>query len=558
MRDFVPYLKLIRGELRRSLLLSFLLACVAALASVGLTGLAGWFITISAIVGVLGITTFSFVFPSAGVQAFALIRTFSRYTERVVSHQTTFDWLARLRAMFFAKIVHLPTHRLSSYRSGEVLSRLMADIDTLDQVVLRVIIPTCSLLILSIVCVIFIALFSIPLALITLLMLIMNGVLLPIVALQLGKAPGARFVETRSDTRTRFIEALQGRREILSYHAEDTVKRLLMQAVHRNDNEQRSMRQLTALGTTLNILLSNATLLVILAIGLYFITNKTMTGPNVAMICLTVMGLFEAIETLPLAYQFMGQTRKAAQRLNALVPAENASSTSRKYTAFPTDRSLQFEHVSFHYPGQSHDILHDVNYNIPQGSFITITGRSGIGKSTLIKLLALEIEPDQGKILSGGIDIREIDPKNFYEHLILVSQDSHIFNMSIRENLLMAKPHAEEWELQRVLEIVHLNTLVSGLEHGLDTQIGEYGYTLSGGEHRRLTIARALLKAPDILLLDEPTSGIDRKTADEMMMAIRTLLPHSTIIVVTHDLVLTTRAESQLHLTAVEPTPPIA
>ena len=558
MRDFVPYLKLIRGELRRSLLLSFLLACVAAFASVGLTGLAGWFITISAIVGVLGITTFSFVFPSAGVQAFALTRTFSRYTERVVSHQTTFDWLARLRAMFFAKIVHLPTQRLSSYRSGEVLSRIMADIDTLDQVVLRVIIPTFSLLILSIVCVIFIALFSIPLALITLLMLIVNGVLLPIVALQLGKAPGARFVETRSDTRTRFIEALQGRREILSYHAEDTVKRLLMQAVHRNDNEQHSMRQLTALGTALNILLSNATLLVILALGLYFITKKTMTGPNVAMICLTVMGLFEAIETLPLAYQFMGQTRKAAQRLNALVPTENASSTSRKYTAFPTHRSLQFEHVSFHYTGQSHDILHDVNYHIPQGSFITITGRSGIGKSTLLKLLALEIEPDQGKILLGGIDIREIDPKNFYEHLILVSQDSHIFNMSIRENLLMAKPHAEEWELQRVLEIVHLNPLVSGLEHGLDTQIGEYGYTLSGGEHRRLTIARALLKAPDILLLDEPTSGIDRKTADEMMMAIHTLLPHSTIIVVTHDLVLTTRAESQLRLTAVEPTPPIA
>jgi ATP-binding cassette subfamily C protein CydC len=255
----------------------------------------------------------------------------------------------------------------------------------------------------------------------------------------------------------------------------------------------------------------------------------------------------------------MGQSRKAAQRLNTLVftDAEAEASASREYAPFPDDRSLQFQHVAFHYHGQPHDILHDVNYSIPQGAFITITGRSGIGKSTLLKLLAHEIEPAQGKILLGGIDVAALDPADLYKHLILVSQDSHIFNMSIRENLLMAKLHAEEWELYRVLEAVHLHTLVSGLEQGLDTQIGEYGYALSGGEHRRLTIARALLKAPDILLLDEPTSGIDRKTADAMMLAIRTFLPCSTIVVVTHDLVLTTRAESQLRLTEIEPVPSI-
>jgi ATP-binding cassette subfamily C protein CydC len=558
MRDFVPYLKLIRGELMRTLRISLLLACIAAFASVGLTGLAGWFITISAIVGVTASTTFSFLFPSAGVQAFALSRTFSRYGERVFSHQTTFDWLAHLRTALFTKIVRLPAQRLAAYRSGEILSRVMADIDTLDQIILRVIIPSISLLLLSIVCVLFIALFSIPLALITLVMLIINGVMLPTIALQLGKAPGARFVETRAATRTQFIEAIQGRREILSYRAEGIVQRILTQAVDQSNKEQRTMRHLTATGAAVNTLLSNVTLLAVLLAGLYFISRNTMTGPNVAMICLIIMGLFEAIEAIPLAYQFLGQTRKAAQRLNTLTADDEEATMPQSDSPFPDKRAIELRNVSFHYHSQTHDVLHEMNYAIPQGSFITITGRSGIGKSTLLKLLSREIKPEQGQILIGDTELAAIDPADFYRHVTLVSQDSHIFNMSIRDNLLMAKPHAEQWELQRVLEIVRLNTLVSGLEDGLDTKIGEFGYTLSGGEHRRLTIARALLKAPDILLLDEPTSGVDRKTADEMMAAIRNLLPESTILVVTHDLVLTTSSENQLRLSAVEPGTQIA
>jgi ATP-binding cassette, subfamily C, bacterial CydC len=549
VRDFIPYLRLIRDQLTRSLLLGLLLACIAAFAAVGLTGLAGWFITISAIVGVLGITTFSFLFPSAGVQGFALVRTFSRYAERVVNHQATFMWLARLRAMFFEKIIQLPTQRLAGYRSGEVLSRVMSDIDTLDQILLRVLIPTISLIFLSLGCVIVIALFSVPLAMITAVMIIVNGILLPIVAARLGRTPGARFVDMRSQTRTQFIEALQGRREIFSYRAEKTVQNLLTQAISKTDSEQHKMRCLTATGTALNLLLSTSTLLIVLAVGLMYVENKTLTGPNAAMICLIIMGLFEAIEALPLAYQFLGQTRKAVQRLNALSPFEEDSAL-QNYAAFPVGQPLQLQNVSFRYEGQQHDVLHEVNYSIPQGSFITITGRSGIGKSTLLKLLALEINPSQGRIYVGDTEITAIKQEEFYRHLILVSQDSHLFNTTIRENLLMAKPDATEQEIYRVLGIVSLTNLIAGLDDGLDTKIGEYGYTLSGGEHRRLTIARALLKTPDILLLDEPTSGVDRATADAMMSDIRAWLPQSTIIVVTHDQLLASKAESELRLSA--------
>jgi ABC-type transport system involved in cytochrome bd biosynthesis fused ATPase/permease subunit len=309
------------------------------------------------------------------------------------------------------------------------------------------------------------------------------------------------------------------------------------------------MRRLTATGTALNLLLSTSTLLIVLAVGLMYVENKTLTGPNAAMICLIIMGLFEAIEALPLAYQFLGQTRKAVQRLNALSPFEEDSAL-QNYAAFPVGQPLQLQNVSFRYEGQQHDVLHEVNYSIPQGSFITITGRSGIGKSTLLKLLALEINPSQGRIYVGDTEITAIKQEEFYRHLILVSQDSHLFNTTIRENLLMAKPDATEQEIYRVLGIVSLTNLIAGLDDGLDTKIGEYGYTLSGGEHRRLTIARALLKTPDILLLDEPTSGVDRATADAMMSDIRAWLPQSTIIVVTHDQLLASKAESELRLSA--------
>lgn len=193
-------------------------------------------------------------------------------------------------------------------------------------------------------------------------------------------------------------------------------------------------------------------------------------------------------------------------------------------------------------------MFQNITYVFPAGALVAITGPSGAGKTTLLKLLARELEPDQGTIALGETPLAQIQAEELYRHQALVSQDGHIFNASLQENLLMAKPDATVQEMRGVLEAVCLTNLVEKLTDGVDTRLGEHGETLSGGERRRLSLAQALLKAPSILLLDEPTAGVDRETAQHILATLRARLPLSTIVVATHEAWLGSLADHHLVL----------
>src|SRR5260370_10375491 len=199
MREMLPYLALMRGKLVGKFLLGLFLAGLASLAAVGLVGLSGWFITTSALVGLLGITTFSFLLPSGGVRAFALLRTVARYGERVVNHQATFVFLARLRVLSFARASHLPLRSITRYRSGDLLTRLMADIDMLDQLLVRILIPTLSTCIVVVRALIFLGGYSALLALGTGISAMAAGAALPLLMARLGRRPGVQLVEARAE-----------------------------------------------------------------------------------------------------------------------------------------------------------------------------------------------------------------------------------------------------------------------------------------------------------------------------------------------------------------------
>jgi ABC-type transport system involved in cytochrome bd biosynthesis fused ATPase/permease subunit len=209
---------------------------------------------------------------------------------------------------------------------------------------------------------------------------------------------------------------------------------------------------------------------------------------------------------------------------------------------------MHVEQVSFRYDQQRLPVFKSLTCDIPAGALMSVTGPSGAGKSTLLKLLARELEPDQGSITLGETPLAYIQAEELYRQQALVSQDSHIFNASLRENLLMAKPDATEQEMREVLEAVCLSGLVEKLADGLDTELGEHGEMLSGGERRRLSLAQALLKAPSILLLDEPTTGVDRETAQNIVENLRARLPVSTIVVATHEAWLGGLADRHLDL----------
>ncbi len=401
MREMVQYLALIRGKLLGRFLLGLLLACLASLAAIGLLGLSGWFITTSALVGLLGITTFSFLFPSGGVRAFALLRTAARYGERVVNHQATFGFLARLRVLSFARASQLPLQSLTRYRSGDLLTSMMSDIDTLDQMLVRILIPTLSTAIVVTGALIFLGGYSALLAVCAGIAVLAAGVALPLIMARLGRRPGARFVEARAEVRTRFVEALQGRREIASYRAEQIVKQQVGQALTRADGVQRVQLRGAAISAALMSALTSLALLGTLLIGLSLVSRGTLDGAIVVMLYLVVTAVFECIEGLPQAYQFLGRTRQAARRLNVLLPAVERVPAQPARIAGAWHEAIRIEQVSFRYDEQRVPVFQNLTCVFPAGSLVVITGPSGAGKSTLLKLLARELEPDQGTIVIG-------------------------------------------------------------------------------------------------------------------------------------------------------------
>jgi ABC-type transport system involved in cytochrome bd biosynthesis fused ATPase/permease subunit len=254
------------------------------------------------------------------------------------------------------------------------------------------------------------------------------------------------------------------------------------------------------------------------------------------LVCLVVLGLFDGLDALPLAYQQLGLIRRAAQRLNVIFSSPaHPELRSLVSPVTPEASEVRLRGVSFRYPGQVRQALHDVSLVALPGSLVALSGPSGAGKSTLLRLCARELEADTGQLLLGAVTLGSLGTDAFWQRVGYVAQDSHVFSGTLRDNLLLAAPDVAEPDLWAVLNIVELTGLVLRLRHGLDTPVGEQGDHLSGGERRRLCVARAILRRPTLLLLDEPTAGVDRPTAERMLRSLRAYLPSSTIVVASHD-----------------------
>ncbi|MGF1472704.1 MAG: thiol reductant ABC exporter subunit CydC [Rubrobacteraceae bacterium] len=547
LREVSPYLALLRGPALRRTLFGIALACLAVVGSVGLLGLAGWFIVASALAAITGTAGFLFAYPSAGIRAFAVLRTLARYLERVTNHRATFHFLARLRVHFFERALQLPAQGISRYRSGDLLGRAVADVDALDNALLRVLVPTVSTALVAVGFVGLLAYHSVTLALVVAAGLLLAGVLLPPVFARLGNEPGARQVRAGSEMRTRLVEALEGMEEIRSYRAGGAVSARLEEHLTEDYEARRQARRLDSLGVSLGGLITSATTLLVLALSLLLYASGDLSGPVAVMVCFLTIGLLESTEALPSAYRALGHTRAAARRLNALFLAGEEESTV-KGSPFPPDHTLLIRKLSFRYEGRQNPALADLDLTIPAGALATLEGPSGSGKSTLLKLIARELEPEGGDIRFGDNPLDEISEDDLRQRLAFVAQDEHVFDATVRENLLIARPDAPDTELHNALGAVRLTGLVEGMDLGLETRVGEHGYELSGGQRRRLCLARALLRRPDVLLLDEPTDGVDAATGEQIMAAVRSILPRATIIVTTHEHSVASKADARVLL----------
>ena len=516
-----------------------LFGLIATTATVGLLALSGWFLSAAAFAG-LSITaaqTFNYFFPSIGVRIFAISRTLARYAERVVSHDATFRILESLRIWFYERIEPLAPARLMRYRSGDILNRVLSDIDALDNLYLRVLSPTLVAGLMVAGLTVFLSLFDPLIALTTLGWLVVAGFGIPAAAGIAGAAAGRRLSHLMTQLRIQIVEGIQGLPELLVFNrCRDYLAR--MDRNNRNLLDvQRHMSHLRGVSFAGVTLTSGLAVLWALYHGAALVSSGVLHGASLAMIALTVLAAFDALMPLPSAYQYLGHTREAARELLEVVGCEPPVAFSENSLAVLHRFDVSFDRVSFRYTDNAANAVHDIRFHLPAGQRFAVLGPTGAGKSTLAHLMVRFWDVQSGSVRIGGEDIRNLSESILRQSVSLVSQQAHMFNASVRDNLLIARPGATEPELWQALAAVWLADFVKSLPQGIDTWIGESGRLVSGGQARRLALARAILRDAPIWVLDEPTEGLDRATERRIMETLFEVTSGRTVLFITHRLV---------------------
>jgi ATP-binding cassette subfamily C protein CydC len=512
---------------------------LAGASAVGLLALSGWFISAAAFAGLTAITAqlFNFFHPGLGVRFFAIGRTLARYTERIVSHDATFRILQSLRSWFYLHLEPLAPARLMNFRSGDILNRIVADIDALDNLYLRVFSPSVIALTMSILVVGFLWLFDPVISMITALFLSAAGFCVPLIAFRLGQESGHDLARNLSDLRVHIVDSLQGMSELLVFGAYHRHLDAVAQSSRALLRSQLRMNQIRGLSQALITLLSGFAVLAALYLAVILVNRNALDGPGMALVTLAVLASFEAILPLPAAFQYLGHTREAGRRLLEIVHSKPQVIFPDKSIGRPRHFGIRFDKVCFRYFNERGWALQDIDFKICPGRRLAVIGETGSGKSTLMQLLVRFRDPDVGCIRLGGVDVRNFSESDLRRNISVVAQQPHMFNSTLRENLLLARPGADDDELLDALDSAQLLQFVTALPDGLGTGIGEAAKLLSGGQIRRLAVARAILHDAPLWALDEPTEGLDPMTEAKMMAAIRERTVDRSLLLMTHRLI---------------------
>ncbi|EHA1081150.1 heme ABC transporter ATP-binding protein/permease CydC [Photobacterium damselae] len=534
MRDLIPYLKMYRKHWF-GLTLGMILGLATILAAISLLTLSGWFIAASAVAGLtIARETFNYMLPGAGVRGFSMARTAGRWGERVVSHNATFKLLADLRIFFFRKLTPLIPGRQTNLRDADLLNRLVADVDAMDHVYLRLVSPLIVGVLSLVAVTVFLSWFDLTIGLILGAILLALMLLLPVIFYRLGKRNGEALTYSKANYRITLLDWIQGQAELLLFNAEE---RYRVQAESEQQSlltAQRKMANLTGVANAILMAATGWTLVLITWIAADGVGGNP-PDPFVAMVAFATMASFELMMPVAGAFQYLGQTLTSARRLNEIIEAKPDTPFDPNGYQAKAQGNIAIENISYTYYGSEQPVLKQVNLSLKQGEKLAILGRTGCGKSTLLQLLTRNWDPQQGQISLDGIPLPQWQEGALRNAMTVVSQRVDVFNGSLRENLLLAKPQASDAECVQALEQVGLTTLLDG--QGLDTWLGEGGRQISGGERRRLGIARALLHDAPILLMDEPTEGLDRRTEQQILELLLEHAKDKTVIFITHRLI---------------------
>ncbi len=471
-----------------------------------------------------------------GVRFFGIARALFRYGERFLSHDVTFRLLSLLRGWFYAALEPLAPARLFAFQSGDLLSRIVLDVETLKFFYLKVIGPPLVAILTALVLSVWLSLWDWRLAGVFCLGFALISLLLPVLLLLLGSSSGNRVVAARARLQALLVDSVQGLAELTAF---DQLARHLS-AINRLEQSyqqaQTSAAKVKALAEAGGFLCTQLTMAATLGLAVSLVETGKMAGIHLAVVVLAVKSSFEAALPLPQIIYYLQESQAAARRLFILTTAQPEVAGREYITSSVVSYDLTISDLSFAYPAVPTLVLNHLSITVRQGEKIAVVGTSGAGKTTLVNLLLRFYDYHEGRIILGGTDIKAINPDSLRQSFGVIMQQTHIFNHSIRDNILLARPQATEQELLAVVKAVKLDQLVRSLPAGLDSLVGQNGQTLSGGERQRLAIARVLLKNAPIVLGDEATSSLDSITEQAVLAEMAVLLRAKTVITITHRL----------------------
>ncbi|MWP99304.1 cysteine/glutathione ABC transporter ATP-binding protein/permease CydC [Glaesserella parasuis] len=536
MRSLFPFLALYKTHFGR-LTLGIILAITSLTASIGLLSLSGWFLAASALVG--SSLLFNFFYPSSGVRGLAIGRTISRYFERLVTHDATFRVLANLRIAVFSKLIPLSPAGLNRYRHSELLNRLVADVDTLDTLYLNLLSPFISAIMVILFMGIGLSFVSPLLAWVICGTLVALLLIFPTLFYHLGRKLGKIAIQSRATYRSQFIEWIQLNGEFLLFgvlsKATDRLKQTEQQWLRAQSHES----QLGGLSNALLMFINGILVTAVIYLSATAINVPQADNPEalIALVVFCVLASLEILMPIGMAFLHLGQVMEAAERISEITaqqPTVQFNGTAQWKQTEANQPLITFNQVSFSYSPEHEQVLNHISFEIKKGERIAILGKTGSGKSTIFQLLTRNYDPTSGEILLNGCNIKDYPEKTLRQQIAVLSQRVHIFSNTLRENLRFGNPQATDEALSEALAKVNLSYLLE--EQGLDLWLGEGGRPLSGGEQRRLGLARLLLSSADILLLDEATEGLDRDTEQQILKQILSHTKGKTLLMITHRL----------------------